>query len=146
MKIDLCNTKRKRGLLFLAVMGFFAFICIFEFFEHGLIPQSTTVYAFSYKYGFISRGLMGTIWLVLDKILPASLMNFKAIYTFTKIMTVVWYAVLFWFYYVVLKLCHIKDERNMRYLICLLSVFTFPMFVTEENFGRLDQYLMILTF
>lgn len=145
MKFDLYNTKHKRNIFFLVVLAFFAIICVFEFFEHGLIPQSTTVFAFSYKYGFISRGLMGTIWLVLDKIIPVNLMSFKAIYLFTKIMTVVWYAVLFCFYYVCLKFCNIKDERNTRYLICLLSVFSFPMFVTEENFGRLDLYLMILT-
>ena len=36
----------------------------------------TTMYAFSYKYGFISRGFQGTVLLFLDKILPWNFVSY----------------------------------------------------------------------
>lgn len=145
MKRDFLDTREKRNIAFLFVMAIFAVICFVKYFDHSINAQDTTVFAFSYKYGFISRGLMGTLWLIMDYILPMNLMDFSSIYTFTKIVTVVWYIVLFWFYYVCLKKCDEKNEKNMKYLICFLSVFAFPFFATVQNFGRLDEYLMLLT-
>lgn len=145
MTKDCLNSRRKDNVIFIFAMAIFAAICFVNYFDYSINPQDTTVFAFSYKYGFISRGLMGTIWLILDKILPINLMDFTSIYTFTKVITVIWYVVLLWFYYICLQKCEEKNERNLKYLICFLSVFAFPFFATVQNFGRLDEYLMILT-
>jgi len=145
MKKEFLNTREKRNIAFLFTMAIFAVICFVKFFDRNINAQDTTVFAFSYKYGFISRGLMGTFWWILDEILPMNLMDFSSIYKFTLMITVIWYMVLFWFYYICLKNCNEKDEKNMKYLICFLSVFAFPFFATVQNFGRLDEYLMILT-
>lgn len=137
--------EEKNIYVFLVGLFGFAVLCVLAYFAHGMNPQDTTIFAFSYKYGFISRGFLGTCWLVLDRLLPFSIMNFSAIYRFTQIVTVVFFVMLFLFFYQCLKKCRGEDRKNMQYLILFLSVFTFPMFLTIENFGRLDEYLMILT-
>lgn len=145
MTKNLLNTREKRNLTFIFVMALFAIVCVLCYFDHEINAQGTTVFAFSYKYGFISRGLLGTIWQFMDKILPIDIMNFDAIYAFTSVITVIYFAVVLWFFYTCLKHCNEKDEKNMRYLASFLAVLAFPMFVTTENFGRTDEYLMILT-
>ena len=137
--------EEKNIYAFLAGLSGFAVLCVFAYFAHGMNPQDTTIFAFSYKYGFISRGFLGTCWLVLDRLLPISIMNFPAIYRFTELMTAVLFALLLIFFYQCLKRCGGGARKDMQYLILFLSVFTFPMFLTVENFGRLDEYLMILT-
>ena len=145
MKYDFTSTKEKRNRMFICIMSVFAVLCWMKFFDHEINPQGTTVFAFSYKYGFISRGLLGTIWQGLNAILPIDIMNFESIYAFTFILTIGFYMVFLWFFYTCLTLCNEKDERNVQHLACFLAVFSFPMFVTTENFGRTDEYLMIMT-
>ena len=145
MKFDFTSTREKRNRLFLCIMAVFAVVCWFKYFEHEINPQGTTVFAFSYKYGFISRGLLGTIWQFLDKILPFDIMNFESIYNFTFFLTIIYFLTFLWFFKTCLTLCEERNEKNMQYLACFLAVFSFPMFVTSENFGRTDEYLMIMT-
>ena len=62
--------REKREIkIFLLVMAFFAAACWLRYFDHTINPQDTTAFAFSYRYGFISRGLMGSL-LELQDILP----------------------------------------------------------------------------
>lgn len=145
MRKDWLDARCKRNVIFILMMGIFAVFCVLKYFDHQINAQGTTVFAFSYKYGFISRGLLGTVWQVLDKILPYNLMCFDAIYLLSKIVTVVFFMVMLWFFYICISRCDIKDEKNMKYLCCFMAVFSFPMFVTWENFGRTDEYLMIIT-
>lgn len=136
---------RKKIRMFILVLSGLAILCSIRYFGHAINPQDTTIFAFSYKYGFISRGLMGTIWSFVDKITPFSLMSFNAIYRFTELMTVLFFVLLLYFYYRCLRKVKSIDLTNTMYLILFLSVFTFPMFLTFENFGRLDEYLVMIT-
>lgn len=141
---ELKDRNKKIRLFLLALMGV-AVVCVLQYFDHAINAQDTTIFAFSYKYGFISRGLLGTVWGLADKVLPFSIMNFKAIYGFTGFVTFFFFVVLFFWYYGCMKKCKPSHIGVMQNLIVLLSMFSFPMFVTEENFGRLDVYLMIFT-
>lgn len=145
MNKELTNVREEKRRKFLFSLALFVIPCVLRYFNGKMNAQNTTVFAFSYKYGFISRGLMGSVWQLLDKLLPFDLMNFNSIQLFSGIATIIFFVVLFMFYNTCLKLCDEKYCRRVEYLICFLSVFIFPMFVTVECFGRLDVYLMILT-
>lgn len=60
--------------------------------------MDSTVLAFSYKYGFISRGLVGTFYQWLDEILPADLMNQEAVVTYTLCVTLIFYVLMLGFF------------------------------------------------
>lgn len=101
--------------------------------------------AFSYKYGFISRGLIGTIYAVLNRILPFDLMNYTWTYRFTFAITMVYYVILILFLAFCLKRCSEKQTEATRYLAVFFLLFAVPMFCSEFNFGRLDIYCVMLS-
>ena len=136
--------KREGG--FLIFMMAFALVNVLRHFEEIISEYNTTLFAMSYKYGFISRGMLGTIWLGLDEILPINLMTYDSVYGFACISTVVMYIIIFVMYFVLLRNSREKYLRNIRYLIAFFSIFTFSMFLTDEVFGRLDLWLYMLTF
>ncbi len=127
-------------LLLLAAANFF------RFFEKTITEYNTTLFAMSYRYGFISRGMLGTVWAGLDRLLPWDLMTYRAVYIFTLIVTLLLYVVMFLFFYALFALCGREERRNMRYLCVFAATFLFSMFLTDEVFGRLDLYLYLLTF
>ena len=142
--------EKKRSLTkedgkFLAALAVFALFYMLRYFEHVISQYNTTLFALSYKYGFISRGMVGTIWLGLDALLPINLMTYEAVYWFTVVMTLVYFLMFFAFYKVVLERIEESKVRNIRYMIVFLSIFVFPEFLGDEMFGRLDLYLFILT-
>lgn len=126
----------------LVVFGILAVICNYD---GELIEQNTTLYAFSYKYGFIARGLLGTLWQWLDAHTPLILMSYHSIYQFSQLSLGVYVFILLLFYLVCLRTCPAKEQRMMQYLIVFLSVFAFPMFASKYNFGRVDIYLVMIT-
>ncbi|MCR5144577.1 MAG: hypothetical protein K6B67_04645 [Lachnospiraceae bacterium] len=136
--------RRERG--FIILLAAFALVNVLRYFEHIITEYNTTLFAMSYKYGFISRGFLGTIWAGLDRILSIDLMTYEAVYGFACISTIVFFVILFGFYLKLLKMSDEGNLKNMRYLIVFLSIFTFSMFLTDEVFGRLDLWLYILTF
>lgn len=129
---------------FLGVLFLFAVITFLRYFEHIINEQDTTVFAFSYRYGFISRGFMGSVWAVLDKLLPWNLMSYRGIYLLSFAANMVFFLLLFSFFAVCLYRSSKIDFIKMKYLIFFVSIFSFSFFWTKENYGRLDIYLTII--
>lgn len=136
------NEKKNHMNFFLALICF-AIACFVRHFKNQISFYNTTLFALSYDYGFISRGLLGTIWNFLDNILPFDLINYTAIYNFTGLCTIIYLLCLFMFYKICLERCPEENKGNMQHLIIFLSIFAFPMFVGKAMFGRLDLYLFI---
>ena len=136
--------KNKKNFEFLVGLFLFAIIDILFSFRHTMNPQDTTVFAFSYKYGFISRGLAGTCLKILDMLLPGNQMTYGTIYTISEIVTVIFFICLFALFYICLKKCQDDEQAMIKYMIIFMSIFAFPEFLTLENFGRLDVYLTII--
>jgi len=131
----------KYGAIMLVV---FYFICFLRYYDGGINLQATTVFAFSYKYGFVSRGFMGTVLLVLNKILPFELLNYDGILALSMIATIILGVLLFVFFYAVIRKSQNNNIKYQQYLMIFCSVFSFTFFWTEQNFGRLDTYLAIV--
>ena len=75
-------------------------------YDERVLPYNSTILAFSYKYGFISRGLAGTIYQWLDSWIPANMITYEAVLYFTLIVTLLFYVLFFVFCYQ-LSLIHI---------------------------------------
>ncbi len=129
------------------VITLIVFSVLLAFFCYGKRVNSydATMLAFSYKYGFISRGFIGTMYQLLDKLLPVSLMNYEAVKTYTMIITIIYYLLLLSFFIMCLKRCAEKHKTYMEYAIIFFTIFAVSMFISEYNFGRLDVYLVMLS-
>lgn len=134
------STKR-----FSLVLILFTFVLFVRFFDGTVNQINATMLAFSYKYGFISRGLIGTIYAALNRILPFDMMNYTWTYRFTLAITLVYYVILISFLVFCLKKCRKEQAEGMRYLAILFLMFAVPMFCCQFNFGRLDVYCVMLS-
>ena len=114
-------------------------------YDERVLPYNSTILAFSYKYGFISRGLAGTIYQWIDHILPVNMIDYAMVLRFTLIVTLAFYVLFFAFCYQCMKRCQEEYLGRFLYLILFYAVFVVSMFAYKRNFGRLDLYLMALT-
>ena len=140
------NTRLRNNRLFLIAMAVFMCLLSYRFFVKELSSFNVTLYAFNYSYGFMSRGLIGTIWQGIDYILPGSQMTYDALFTFSLIISIIYVLVLFIFYMVIISKTKEENIDNIRYLIIFLSIFAIPIFATRSNFGRIDLFLFIIVF
>ena len=130
---------------FMFTMIIFSGILFARFFAEKVGSLNATMFAFTYKYGFISRGLLGTIYQLLDRILPVNMMSYIWVYRFTFAMTLVLYLFIFCFFYICLKRIGTESLRAGKVLMVLLTVTAIPTFCGGYNFGRLDIYCVMLS-
>ena len=98
-------TLMKERNLFSYILTWFLFVVVlwWKFYQEEVEIINTTSLAFTYEYGFISRGLMGTIFLFVDKILPGNQMTYEGVMNFTLVTTMLYFALLLWFLLFVLQ-------------------------------------------
>ncbi len=132
----------KKDKSFLICMLFFAVLSFFVYFEGRMNVQNTTAYLFSYKYGFIPRGLIGTVINFACDLVGIPL-TYNVMLLISMMATILLFVLLFVLFYVVLK--RTTSTRLIYYVLAFLAIICFPMFLTWNNFGRLDEYLIILT-
>ncbi len=136
----------KENKVFILAMIGMAFLCYLYFVDDNMTYFNSTLYAFSYDYGFIPRAFMGSIFQLVNAIVPFDLMNYNGIYLFSQIGTFLFYIFTFLFFISVLKKTDKDSQHTSRLLMVFFGVFTFPMFITSENFGRIDIYFFILIY
>ncbi len=106
---------------------------------------NSTVLAFSYKYGFTSRSLIGTIYQALNAILPLDLMNYEAVRSVTLIVTILIFLILGLILRRILLMTREEDLPFAEMLGMILSLMLVMTFVSKRNLGRLDIYMILLS-
>lgn len=137
--------KKKQISRFMWLLILLSCAIFFLDYDERVLPYNSTILAFSYKYGFISRGLAGTIYQWIDSILPVNMIDYAMVLRFTLIVTLAFYVLFFAFCYQCMKRCQEEYLGRFLYLILFYAVFVVSMFAYKRNFGRLDLYLMALT-
>ena len=137
--------KKKQISRFMWLLILLSCAIFFLDYDERVLPYNSTILAFSYKYGFISRGLAGTIYQWIDSILPVNMIDYAMMLRFTLIVTLAFYVLFFAFCYQCMKRCQEEYLGRFLYLILFYAVFVVSMFAYKRNFGRLDLYLMALT-
>jgi len=129
------------------VLTWFLFLVVlwWKFYQEEVEIINTTSLAFHYGYGFISRGLMGTIFLLVDKILPGNQMTYEGVMGFTLVTTMLYFALLLWFFMICLSKCSKMICNKTKYMILFFTMFAVSMFVTKHNMGRFDMYCLMLS-
>ena len=137
--------KEKQISRFMWLLTLLSCAIFFLDYDERVLPYNSTILAFSYKYGFISRGLAGTIYQWIDSILPVNMIDYDMVLKFTLIVTIIFYGLFFAFCYQCMKRCQEKYLGRFQYRFLFYAVFVVSMFAYKRNFGRLDLYLMALT-
>ena len=107
---------------------------------------NTTILAFNYSYGFISRGLLGTLYLGLDALIPKDILNYVDAANITFIATSVIMGIFFILALYILIKTNEKYLNGAQNIILFFAIFFVPMYYSLRNMGRPDIYMLFLTF
>lgn len=143
------NVRKKRNIQSVLIIAALGIVISARYWVGVVNCLNTTVYAFSYKYGFISRAFMGTVLRVLNIILnifvPYDLLTYPGIRYFSMLLNTLFIVMLLMFFYMCLNACEEYMERHLLVLMFVFSIFAFPEYLTEENFGRSDICMAMVT-
>lgn len=134
------NQTKKRICFFIL----YAAIHFFLNFQTTVGTYVTTMYAFSYRYGFISRGFQGTVLLILDQILPFSILSYEGVLALSYIQIFLVDALLILFLYFCLKMTENVLHHGIITCAFIFITFVFPEYVAFQNFGRSDAWMVII--
>lgn len=143
MQLD--KEKRESMIRFMMVLMIFGFAIFLKNYLERMESYNTTILAFTYQYGFISRGFLGTAYLLLDKLLPWNLMKYKMVLRVTVIATSIFMMLFYWFIWICMKRCSRKYLVNLQYCFLFLTISVVSMFYSKRNLGRPDVYMLFLT-
>lgn len=140
------NTKAKSIIQFIFIMAFISFALIITYYGKRMLRYNTTILAFNYTHGFISRGLLGTLYLGLNELLPYDILNYESVVNITLIATTAILLVFFLLAICILIKSNEKYLTNIQYVILFFVMFFVPMFYNMRNMGRPDVYMLFFTF
>lgn len=103
---------------------------------------NSSIFALSYKYGFISRGLSGTIFRIVNKVLPFDIMNYNGVLRYSQAVTVIFMLLVWLFCFYLIYKSNEDNYRHIQIVSILLVVFSITFFSNSFNFGRVDIYLV----
>lgn len=141
------NKYNLKSLIFLFTISVFAILISILFSEHpscvGLMIH--TEYAFNYRYGLISRGFIGSLYALLDSITTHNLYNYKSLYNFVSIITIIYlFSLIIFIYYCYI---HVSTELQHRYSLFapFILIWAIPLYLGCDNWGRLDILLITIS-
>lgn len=143
MTKSICNNKKN-----LAIMGILIVITIVCFIGnyHGDIDNyNTTLLALNYKYGFVSRGFLGTVFWGLDSILPFSIMNARGASLFLHGCTFVFFIIMLFFASFILKRTKEESLKNVSCILIILFICIVTTFAHDANLGRIDLFMIAIS-
>lgn len=140
------NTRLKSILQFMLVFLLVCFALFVTYYGQEVRRYNTTILAFNYSYGFISRGLLGTLYLGLDQLIPRDILNYVDVANITLIATTIIMSVFVLLALYVLIKTKEKYLVGAQYIILFFAIFFIPMYYSLRNMGRPDIYMMFLTF
>lgn len=144
-KMEHAKREKRECARFFCVFAAFSVVLFFMYYGERVNKINATMLAFSYKYGFISRGFIGSVYQLLDKILPGNQMKYAAVMQYTMVITWMFYALMFFFFYQCYRAYQRQDKSLVQNLMIFLVIFAVPTFCAQWNFGRLDVYLVMLS-
>lgn len=139
------DTKKeiKRFMITQCLFGLAVFICCFQ---NTIRSYNSTMLALSYKYGFNSRALLGTIYHILNKLSFLDMMNYQAAFIFACTVTVLFFVYLMYFSYFCVKNSPDEVRKPVEALLLFLNTFIIATFSGGYNFFRIDLFLIIVAF
>lgn len=130
-----------RYMLMMIMFGLVIFVCCYK---NIVRSYNSTMLALSYEYGFTSRALLGTIYHVIDAILPIDMINYSMTLLFAQICTALFFLFLYLFIFLCLKKCREVSVKPCEYLFMFFMVYTVSTFSAGYNFFRVDLFMIVV--
>ncbi len=145
MKKILQDDKKRKMFSFLVIWGIITIGLFLNTFDWTANSYNTSILVISYKYGFTSRGLIGTIYQFLGNLVGVDIWNYFVAFKFYVICTVVCYIAFAIMMLLFLNKANVNNKKMEQYLILINTIFFVTMFATDMNFGRIDIFMLLAT-
>ncbi len=134
--------KHKQNL-FIIMMVVLLVLIFFLNYDGDIDSYNTTILALNYSYGFTSRGLIGTLFSGIAKLLPIDIMNPMGAKLFILVWTLIFCIVLLIFVSYVIKKCRNNDSGALFIMMMYLIVALSSTYISGWNLGRVDIYMIM---
>ena len=139
------DTKKRNNIIFGFMWAILTIGLFLTWYANWCKTYNTSLLAISYKYGFTSRGRIGTIYQTLGPILGVDIWTYGAAKNFYLVCTAIFYGLFAVAMIISLRKSAQDEKKIVQYLILLLTIFTVPTFACEFNFGRVDIFMLAST-
>ena len=131
--------------IFMIMMVVLSFILFCANYDGEIDSYNTTILALNYTIGFTSRGLIGTVYYLIDKVMPVSMYSPQSAKVFLFLSTVILVIILFIFIRTIIKRCEEKYLSGVEILLFFMIVATLSTYFGGWNFGRIDIYMIMIS-
>lgn len=139
------DNMKKILIILVSLVAAFSLIYL-RFASYKISEDCIRTIELSYKNGFISAGLIGTLYRVLNMIVPVELFDYEMIYFASKCMLILYY-VLAGLFVMVLFVKKKSLFKNNVSLVVMFVIFAAGMFGCADTLGSYDMYeMMVLLF
>ena len=139
------DDKKKILIILLSLVVVFSLIYL-RFASYKISEDCIRTIEMSYKDGFISAGLIGTIYRMINMVVPVDMFDYEMVYFAAKCMLVLYYVLAGIF----VMLLFVKKKslfKNNIALVVLFIVYIAGMFGVADTLGSYDMYeMMVLLF
>ncbi len=142
--MDLINRKKQIKYFMLSYIVLSIVIAL-RCYTARVTSYNTTVLAFSYKYGFISRGFIGTIYQNIIEAFGLNPYTYESALYFTLTVTMLFFVFFFGMQRSLLSRTQDEYLKLHMLLILFFGCISVSMFFYKRNFGRLDIYMLLLS-
>ena len=135
---------KKKVNLFVMGLGFFYFVLFLMIYDAEITIYNTSLLAFSYKYGFIPRAFVGTVYQLIDTILPVNMYTYPMAMRFVELVTAVFFLLMLLVARKTMLMASEKHFRLMGLLWIIYGTLFVSMFSSKYNFGRVDLFMLLI--
>ena len=130
---------------YIAVLGIFGLIVFFTTCQWRVRSYNTTMLALDYKNGFTSRALLGTIYHILNKLLPVNMIDYRASFVFAVVITLLFLVLMLLFAGACLKRADSQLSDALQITMLLFIAVSMSTFSGGYNFLRVDIFMLAVS-
>ncbi|MCR5545822.1 MAG: hypothetical protein K6F30_05015 [Lachnospiraceae bacterium] len=135
---------KKKVNKFIVGLSFFYLAVFFLTYDAKLTIYNSTLLSFSYKYGFIPRAFVGTIYEGLNWILPVDMYSYGMAMRFVEVCTAIFFLLMIWIARKTLLLVGEKYFKTIGVVWIIYGIMFVSMFSSKYNFGRVDLFMLLI--
>ncbi len=137
---------KKEKISFMGILILISGLLFFRLYVPEEIDSyNTTILALNYTHGFSSRGFIGTVYYLAGKVLHRDMGNPFMARLFLLGCTFIFFLILMWFVWEILKREKNNDYHYIEYMTIPLVMVVISTFSSEYNFGRVDIFMIAIS-
>lgn len=138
-------SEKNKNAYFTVFIFVFSMVLFAVNFKSAVTGYNATLLGLTYESGVLPRAFIGTMYGILNRILPFDLYTYGNVKIFTFIVLCLF--IVFWTLAILFFLKKTKEENQdyIQYVMVFITIFVIGSFTSFYNYGRLDLFMVALS-